>query len=79
MSYKLSFKYYTLWFNQVRLRVNELNAEAEFTTLKFYSLGFRGKKRRLCLIRNEDEVIACGIKQITEALYYIRGKKLWED
>ena len=77
---KLSFNNYLFWYRKVEQRLDELNALNEFTTLHWYELGFRGKKNRLCLIRDEFEVIACGMKQITSVIQFLRsGKRLFED
>ena len=80
MGYRLSFKQYHIWYNKVQQRIDELNEISEFTTLHFYQLGFRGKNKKLCLIRNGDEVLACGINQITHIIQFLRsGRKLFED
>ena len=76
---KVPLKQYLCWYGKVQQRLDELNKENEFKTLHWYELGYRGKNRRLCLIRDDCEVLACGLKGITQALYIIRGKRLWQD
>lgn len=75
----ITFKQYISWYNKVQQRIDELNIKNEFTTLHYYSLGYRGKNRRLCLLRDDLEVLACGIKQITQALFLLRNKSLYQD
>lgn len=76
---KLCLKDYLTWYNKVQQRLDEINAKEEFTTLHYYALGCRGKNRRLCLIRDDLEVLACGVRDITNVVNIIRGKRLWQD
>lgn len=76
---KLPLKQYLCWYSKVCQRIDELNKETEFQTLHWFSLGYRGKNRTLCLLRDDCEVLGCGIKGITNALTFIRGKRLVQD
>ena len=76
---KLPLRQYLCWYGEVQKRIDELNKENEFTTLHWFSLGYRGKNKTLCLIRDDCEVLGCGIKGITSALTLIRGKRLFQD
>lgn len=62
------------WIKQLNKDIQYLNqASYKFdVNADYFELGFRGKHHRLVLIKN-GETIACGMREITEAMIkYLR-------